>query len=122
MSNLEDHLAEQDAITAASEAASVDFFTWSAAAFAIMARTAQTGDDNTRRAARALLTYFPAYDDDTPKVGMQDLLTDLAHLCDLAGWRFADIASAAQTAYDRERKECGLAVDADLKAALQREE
>lgn len=53
MSNLEDHLAEQDATTAASEAASVDF-TWSAAAFAIMARTAQTGDDNTRRAAPAL--------------------------------------------------------------------
>lgn len=121
MSNLEDHLAEQDAITAASEAASVDF-TWSAAAFAIMARTAQANDDNARRAARALLTFFPAYDDDTPKVGMQDLLTDLAHLCDLVGWRFADIASAAQTAYDRERKECGLAVDADLKAALQREE
>jgi hypothetical protein len=75
-------------------------------------------DSNTRRAARALLCVWPSYDDDTLETGLSDLMTDIRHLCDLAGFDFYAIERQGKRGYDDERHACGLAEDAALAAAI----
>jgi hypothetical protein len=75
-------------------------------------------DSNTRRAARALLCVWPSYDDDTLETGLSDLMTDIRHLCDLAGLDFYAIERQGKRGYDDERHACGLAEDAALAAAI----
>lgn len=70
-------------------------------------------DDNRRRAARALLCYSPDYDD-TPQDGLSDFLSDAMHLCDLAGWDFAEICKAARRSYMVEQHDLGIAKDPAL--------
>jgi hypothetical protein len=121
MSNLKEHVREQDEITAAWEAR---LRTPCERAQEIMDETDRLAADahdypNKRRAARAALTILPAYDDDTAEVGVQDLLTDLLHLCDLAGWNFSTIKDAAHRNYNREVADLGVAADDHMRRSLQ---
>jgi hypothetical protein len=144
MSNLETHEAEQAAITAACEAGTCDHPDCAAMGAMIASReyAAQSPadptpceraqqimdewnqsdddqDNNARRAARILLAIAPAYDDADTETGIQDALSDLMHLCDLAGWSFHDMAGAAFRNYTRETLELGPAADNALCAAIQ---
>lgn len=78
-------------------------------------------DTNARRAARVLLCVAPSYDDDTVRQGVADVLSDLRHLCDAAGWSWAMIDREAQRNYSREVAELGTAQDAQLAETLRRE-
>jgi hypothetical protein len=145
MSNLADHEAEQAAITAACEAGLCDHPDCAAMGAMIASRdyaaqfppaptpceraqqimddTADNGAEegdypNRRRAARVLLAIAPAYDDDTTEQGIQDAITDLMHLCDLAGWSFIDMKRAAYLNYWREVDELRIATDDALRAAI----
>lgn len=69
------------------------------------------------RAAKALLTIYPAYDNDTLHSGLVDALSDLMHLCDLMGYSFAHIQRTAQGHYAREVSELGTAGDDELRNA-----
>lgn len=77
-------------------------------------------DDNRRRAARALLAVSPAYED-APKDALCDFLADALHLCDLAGWNFAEIEKSARRNYSAEVVELGAAKDPALARAIQEE-
>ena len=82
---------------------------------------AEEGDYQTRRrAARILLAIAPAYDDDDTRTGVQDALSDLLHLCDLAGWDFADMLDSARRNYQDEAHDIGTATDDALRAAIER--
>lgn len=118
MSNLETHMAEQDAITAQWEASRTTL-TPCERAQQIMDETEGDPDQNRRRAARIALAILPAYDDDTAKMGIQDALSDMLHLCDLAGWDFAEIEQLARKAYRREVRDLGAAADAALRRAVE---
>jgi hypothetical protein len=115
MSNLATHLAEQDAITAQFDAQPRDAID---EAQRIIDTISPSEDSNTRRAARALLCVWPSYDDDTLETGLSDLMTDIRHLCDLAGFDFYAIERQGKRGYDDERHACGLAEDAALAAAI----
>jgi hypothetical protein len=118
MSNLETHEAEQAAITAQCEAVHITL-TPCERAQQIMDETWRNTDQNHRRAARIAIAILPAYDDDTAKTGIQDALSDILHLCDVAGWDFAEMEQGARRTYSREVLELGVAADADLRRALE---
>lgn len=111
------HEAEQRAITEAWEACRARL-TPCEVAREIMDETETDSDSNTRRAARVLLAIAPAYDDDTTEQGIKDALSDLMHLCDLAGWDFAAIEGAARRNYAREVLDLGIASNRDLRATI----
>lgn len=75
---------------------------------------------NRRRAARILLTIAPSYDDDDTQTGIQDALSDLMHLCDLAGWDFAKMQESARLNYTAEVQDLGPATDDALRIAIER--
>ena len=123
MSNLTTHEAEQDAITAAYEAERN--FSPCERAQEVMDETqnlpaTEHNYHNRRRAARILLAIAPAYDDDDTKTGIQDALSDLLHLCDLAGWDFAEMTDDARRNYLAEVHDLGTATDDALRAAIER--
>ena len=124
MTTAAQHEADQAAITAACEAGACDHSecnrTPCEVAQAIMDETEANSDDNRRRAARVALAILPAYDDDTAEQGILDAVTDLLHLCDLAGWSFARIEDQARRAYAREIAEIDIASDTALFRALER--
>lgn len=147
MSNLETHEAEQAAITALCDIAlcghpeceargameaSRDFaasappdLTPCERAQQIMDETEAAADadgeyPNRRRAARIILAIAPAYDDDDTQTGIQDAMSDLLHLCDLAGWDFQIMLDAARRNYQDEAHELGPATDDALRAAIER--
>ena len=124
MSNLATHEAEQAAITAVCEAGACDHPDCNPSpcdrAQEIMDETEHDSDNNTRRAARVLLAIAPAFDDDTTEAGIQDALTNILHLCDLAGWDFAAMESEARRIYSMEVSELGLANDPALCRAIER--
>lgn len=74
---------------------------------------------NKRRAARAALAILPAYDDDDAITGVKDALADLMHLCDLAGWGFADLCESAHSTYLYELEDLGPAEDEQLRRSLE---
>lgn len=78
-------------------------------------------DDNARRAARALRTIYPEYDDDTAKTGIMDCLADIRHLCDLMGWSFAELDKDAHYNYSTEVSDFGVAEHAKLRSAVEAE-
>lgn len=121
MDATEIHEAEQAEITAACEAGTCDHPYCGMNAAEIAQHFLDGGgalDDNRQRAARAYLTFAPAYGD-TPKDGLGDFLADLLHLCDLAGWDFAEIEKAARRNYLAEVGELGTARDAGFSRAIQ---
>lgn len=129
MSNLETHEAEQAAITALCEAGECGHPACNPTpcerAQEVMDETAKlinVGPDypNRRRAARILLAIAPAYDDDDTKTGIQDAMSDLLHLCDLAGWDFQIMLDAARRNYQDEAHDLGPATDDALKLAIER--
>jgi hypothetical protein len=71
------------------------------------------------RAARALLAIAPSYDENDTKTGIQDALSDLLHLCDLAGWSFEQMLEAARLNYMEEIHDLGLAADDALRLAIE---
>lgn len=118
MSNLSEHIAEQDALTAAA-ADRGDFDPTPAERAQEIIDAAGGGEvNNTARAAMGLLAFLPSYDDDTVKVGLTDLISDLLHLCDLAGFSFAEIEKSARHNYQRELMSMGAAHDAALSKAI----
>jgi hypothetical protein len=128
MSNLETHEAEQAAITAACEALVCNHPDCHPSpcdrAQQIMDETAAAADGDgeyptKRRAARFLLAVAPAYDDFDTATGIQDAITDLFHLCDLAGWDFDDIQHRAHAGYMDERHHLGAATDDALRLAIE---
>lgn len=78
----------------------------------------QSEDSNVRRAARAFLTVAPQYDDDTLSQGISDILSDLRHLCDIAGFSFAKLDNLGHKTYLLELRECSIAVDQEFAAAI----
>ena len=88
---------------------------------AIIDETRQGDDSNARRAARAMLTIFPSYDDDTLETALGDIMCDIRHLCDLAGFDFYEVEASARRGYAAELAATGLAVDVALCAAIQEE-
>lgn len=124
MTTATQHEADQAAITAACEAGACDHpecnRTPCEVAQAIMDETEANPDDNRRRAARIALAILPAYDDDTAKQGIIDAITDLLHLCDLAGWSFTHIEDQARRTYAREISELDIAADNKLFRAIER--
>ena len=74
---------------------------------------------NKRRAARAALTVLPAYDDDDAITGVKDALSDIMHLCDLAGWSFADLCESARSIYMFEVEDLEPAEDEQLRRSLE---
>lgn len=114
MSDLKTHEAEQAEITSRCEVGTCDHpycgMTSTEAAQSIMDETESAQDDNRRRAARAMLCYLPSYDEG-PKTSLQDFLTDLLHLCDIAGWDFARIERDARNNYRAEAAELGVVSD-----------
>lgn len=78
-------------------------------------------DSNAERAAKVLLAVYPAYDNETARSGMCDMLCDIRHLFDLMGWDFAADDRRAYQGYLEELHECGIAKDEDLKAAVERD-
>ena len=122
MSNAEDHDAEQAAITAACVAGTCDHpecnpTPCEVAQDIIDAPTDH--DDNRRRAARAILCYLPAYEDE-PSASLSDFLCDAMHLCDLAGWDFEQLTQVAHRNYRREVTDLGIASDNPLAEAIDR--
>lgn len=124
MSNLATHEAEQAALTALCEAGECGHPHCDPSpidrALEIMEETDDDSDNNTRRAARVLLAIAPAFDDDTTEAGIADALTNLMHLCDLAGWDFAEMQQGARRVYLMEIGELGLAADETLRLAIER--
>ena len=129
MSNLATHEAEQAAITAMCEAGECDHPECNPSpcerAQEVMDETATLGAEegdypNRRRAARILLAIAPAYDDDDTQTGIQDAMSDLLHLCDLAGWDFHQMLDAARLNYQDEAHDLGPATDDALRAAIER--
>lgn len=114
---LAEHIADQDEITAAIEAMHADP-TPCERAQQIMDETDGEPDDNRRRAARILLAIAPAYDGYTIKQGILDAMSDLLHLCDLAGFDFAEIERDARSCYTMEVDELSTAVDQVLAEAI----
>lgn len=115
------HEAEQAAITAACESGTCDHPYCGMNAADIAQHFMDGGgalDDNRQRAARAYLAFAPAYDD-TPKDALSDLLADILHLCDLAGWDFAEIEGRARRNYQVEVAELGTTQDAGFSRAIQ---
>ena len=84
----------------------------------IVDTSSHCADSNTLRATRAFQTVAPSYDDDTLSQGISDLLTDLRHLCDLAGFSFADLDQKGHRMYLAELADCGIAIHIDLAAAI----
>ena len=125
MSNLATHEAEQAEITASCEAGTCDHpycgMSSTEAAQSIVDTTADEPDDNRRRAARALLCYLPSYDEG-PKSSLTDFMTDLLHLCDLAGWDFAETVKDARRNYQSEIGDLGVASDPAFAAIIAEEE
>lgn len=121
MSSLEAHEAEQAEITASCEAGTCNHPHCKMGALelaqAIMDETQDEPDDNRRRAARALLCYLPSYEDE-PKSSLSDFLADLLHLCDLAGWDFAEIEKRARREYRSEVGILGVAADPTFARAI----
>lgn len=111
MSNLEEHEAEQAAITAACEAGKCDHAECQPPRWDVAAREVFDGairnDMNDERAARVVLACYPSYDDDTLETMVCDLLGDLRHLCDLMGWDFAALDKGSHLTYSRELHESG---------------
>lgn len=124
MSNLATHEAEQAAITALCAAGECGHSDCNISpcnrALQIMDETRRDSDNNTRRAARVLLAIAPAFDDDTIQSGISDALTNILHLCDLAGWDFAELEEGARRTYQMEVHELGLASDETLRASIER--
>lgn len=120
MSTLETHEAEQAEITAACEAGTCDH-PYCGLDFAEIAGQIMEDDEaqdtNERRAARALLAFMPSYED-TPQASIRDFLIDLMHLCDLAGWDFAEIEDDARRLYQREIGDLGPASDPAFARAI----
>lgn len=73
---------------------------------------------NRRRAARVTLTILPDYDDLDAQTGIKDALTDIMHLCDVAGWDFADLCERGRTNYLFEVEDLGVAEDQQLNNIL----
>lgn len=120
MSNLETHEAEQAEITAACEAGECGHPYCGMGAAEIAQHFMDGGgalDDNRQRAARAYLAFTPAYDDE-PESALSDLMADLMHLCDLAGWNFAGIERAARKNYQLEVAQLGAAKDPAFSRAI----
>ena len=129
MSNLATHEAEQAAITALCATGACGHFRCNESpterAQEVMDETATLGAEegdypNRRRAARILLAIAPEYDDDTTQQGIQDAMSDLFHLCDLAGWDFHQMLDAARRNYQDEAHDLGPATDDALRAAIER--
>lgn len=84
----------------------------------IIDTTSQSDDSNVRRAARAFQTVAPSYDDDTLSQGISDLLCDLRHLCDIAGFSFAELDNNAHRMYLMELRDCGIAAHHEFSTAI----
>lgn len=125
MDAAEIHEAEQAEITAACEAGTCEHpfcgMTATEAAQDIMNATQDEPDDNRLRAARALRCYLPSYEEG-PKQSLTDFLTDLLHLCDLAGWDFAEIEEDARRNYRNEVQDLGVAADPSFARVIAEEE
>lgn len=125
MSTLEEHEAEQAEITEACTNGTCEHtfcgMTATEAAQDIMDATEDEPDDNRRRAARALRCYLPSYEEG-PKQSLTDFVTDLLHLCDLAGWDFAEIEQDARRNYRSEIGELGVAKDPAFARIIREEE
>lgn len=125
MSNLAEHEAEQAAITALCEAGECDHPECASESWHELATEIFDGavrrDESAERAARVLLAIYPSYDDFTLEAAVQDVLTDLRDLCDLLGWNFARLNRDAHATYLRELEICGIAENAPLKSAIQRD-
>lgn len=120
MSNLQDHLAEQAAITALCEAGECNHPECRKTEWHTPMEI--DGTDNSTRAARVLQAIYPAYDDDTAETAVRDVLTDLRHLCDLMGWSFATLDQEAHRGYRIELADAsGPARNPGLQAAIERE-
>jgi hypothetical protein len=102
MSNLATHEAEQAAITAAHVPENPHDI-----AQGIIDTISQSDDSNVRRAARSFQTVAPSYDDDTLSTGIADLITDMRHLCDLAGFEWEGIMATVKRQYADELAACG---------------
>lgn len=114
------NLAEQNALTAASVARGDYNPTPTEVARHILDQSAGAAEiDNTTRAAHALLAFFPSYDDAEVKTGLIDCITDILHLCDLAGFSFAEVEKKARTHYQRELMAHGAAHDIVLRTAIE---
>lgn len=120
MSNLETHEAEQAEITAACEAGECGHpYCGMGAAEIAQHFIDESGalDNNRQRAAHAFLTYTTTYKD-APESALSDLMADLMHLCDLAGWNFAGIERAARKNYQLEVAQLGAAKDPAFARAI----
>lgn len=120
MSNLATHEAEQAAITTSCEAGTCEHPDCKLGALELAQQISDAEgllDDNRRRAARALLCYLPAYEDE-PKASLSDFLADAMHLCDLAGWDFAELTASARRNYMLELAECGIAAHPTFARAI----
>lgn len=127
MSNLETHEAEQSAITAMCEAGTCDHpdchgnMTWDRMAQKILDDPETSLSDNRRKAIRAFFAIYPAYDDDTLAVGLMDALSDIRHLCDLAGINFDEVSAKAADFYRDEEATNGKAIDDGLRQIIRRD-
>jgi hypothetical protein len=126
MSNLEDHDAEQAEITAACEAGICNHpeckpSTWHQEAQRICSDGIIHNDTNAERASKALQCVYPTYDDEDALGSVHDVIGDLRHLCDLMGWDFHAICDKSYALYCMEVRECGIAKDDALKAAVERD-
>lgn len=121
----EQHQAEQEMLTQACENGGCDHADcssnkpWQQRVEEIMVATQDNTDNNNRRAVRSLRAILPEYDNFTLKSALIDALSDLRHLCDLAGWDFSEISSEAHKVYSREVVELGNAQDAELYAIIE---
>ena len=100
MSTAEEHEREQAAITAACEAANPD--DWAEMCDRILHEELGEHIPNYRRAARALRAIYPGYHGDDLEATLTDALTDIRHLCDLAGYDFFDLDGRAKDHYQAE--------------------
>lgn len=125
MSNLAEHEAEQAAITALCAAGECDHPECQEETWHRLASEAFDGavhnDNNDVRAARALMAIWPSYDDESAHQAVADILCDLRHLCDLMGWNFGETDAAGHQMYQLELQAGGIAKNAPLKSAIQRD-
>lgn len=112
MSNIETHLAEQAVITAAAVPTIPS----------IIAREIIDSTDDDRRlercAARAFLAVAPSYNDYTLSSGLADALTDIRHLCDIAGFDWQAMLATANRQYADDHAQYGKASNEQLAESI----
>ena len=73
------------------------------------------------RAAKALRTIYPAYGNSDLHTGLIDALSDVLHLCDLAGLDFTQVLTKARGHYRQELHAYGVASHPQLAEAIKRD-